>query len=397
VTAKAARLRGVIDACVFHEWPSLRALEPYLHRGWREVLVRPGDRFGPVVGASDWLYHSPIDRALGDSYPAPPAERLAGILGFRVLGGQPGTDLDLLCRQVLDGTRERAVLSYDDGLLATAFPNHHIARVIAQAANDWTANEWLARDRRLHGLILVCNAMPIEAAAEIRRAGTNDRFVGVAMGANALGRPFGHPVYHPIYEAATELDLPIIIQVGSDASSDQITPPVGGGLPATYGEYRALGFHSHWAHVSSLIIQGVFTRYPTLKVLLIGGGASWVSSFLWRLDFAYKTTDQLAPWLTHLPSDYFVAHFRVATYELEAAPTPDQLERALSTLPGIESILMYTSCYPNVDAKPPGAIAKRLPEAWHARVFAQNAREFFRWPHEGGAGLAQLPAMTRVS
>ena len=52
--------------------------------------------------------------------------------------------------------------------------------------------------------------------AEIRRAGAHERMVGIALGANGLGLPFGHPAYHPIYEAASEMKLPILIQVGLD-------------------------------------------------------------------------------------------------------------------------------------------------------------------------------------
>jgi len=33
--------KDVIDACVFHEWPTISALGPYLPSGWRELLLEP--------------------------------------------------------------------------------------------------------------------------------------------------------------------------------------------------------------------------------------------------------------------------------------------------------------------------------------------------------------------
>jgi predicted TIM-barrel fold metal-dependent hydrolase len=279
------------------------------------------------------------------------------------------------------------VLGYDDALLTTAFTNLHAARAMVRAANDWTAQEWLARDPRLHGLIMVQSSVPEEAAAEIRRVGEDERMVGVALGANGLSTPFGHLVYHPIYAAACELDLPLVLQVG-DSATTATSPPVAGGLPSTYGEYRALGMHAHMSHVATMIIQGVFERFPTLRLVLVGGGASWLPGYLWRLNYWHKAAQQSAPWLTRLPSDYFRDHIWVTTYQLEVSPAPERLATVLGTLPWIDRNLLYASGYPNRDAAEPSEVAARLPEAWHAGVFAGNAEACFRWPTRAGAATA---------
>jgi predicted TIM-barrel fold metal-dependent hydrolase len=367
---------GVIDCCVFHEWASPLTLAPYLSAGWAELVRRPGDKGGPVNFQSQWLYSNPLGNKSGAAVIDP-------------ISGVPGSDFETLSAQLLRGNlRDRIVLGYDDGLLATAFPNHYLAREVVRAANDWTSNEWLSRDHRLYGLVLISSSLPDDAAAEIRRAGRNDRMVGVALGANALGLPFGHPIYHPIYRAASEMGLPIVLQVGSDASADLMTPPVAGGLPATYAEYWTLGGHSLMSHVSAMIVQGVFELFPDLKLLLLGGGASWLPGYLWRLDYWYKTDEQEAPWLRKLPSDYFRDNIRVTTYSLESPPKAEQLWAALKTLPWFESNLMFASGYPNADWEEPGAIAKRTPSAWHPALFRANALNFFRWPKEIGSSTA---------
>jgi predicted TIM-barrel fold metal-dependent hydrolase len=364
----------VFDACVFHEWNSIKDLAPFMSEGWQQLLLRPGEKGAAVEVRSSPLYTNPMGGKAVESYPAK---------------GRPGSDYETLARQVLGSqSRERVVLGFDDGLYCTANPNHYVARISAQAANDWTAEHWLNRDPRVYGLILIAAGLPDRAAEEVRRMGTNERMVGVALGANALGQLFGHPIYHPIYKACAEMNLPVVLQVGSDTAANLLTPPVAGGLPATYGEYKAMAVQPLMSHVASMILQGVFEMYPPLRVLILGGGTSWIPGFLWRHDYYYRIESDAAPWLKALPSDYFRRHVRVGTYPLEAPRQPGRLEAALSTVPWMDSILMYASGYPNYDWEEPGAIADRLPVAWHPKVFRDNAGEFFRWPRPAEAASA---------
>src|ERR1700687_2136931 len=238
------RADRVIDACVFHEWPSTLALTPHMDPAWAELLTREGDLTGPLRLGSNWLYRNPDGGNKARS--------------SRPDSGVPGSSRELTSDQLLaSGQRQRLVLAFDDGMLATGSNYHHMARVVAQAANDWTVAQWLEKDERLYGLVLVSTSLPDAAAAEIRRAGKHARMVAVALGANGLGRPFGHTVYDPIYEAANELSLPLVLQLGSDSMTDQISPPTAGGLTSTYSEYRALGAHPAMSHLGSLMTEGV--------------------------------------------------------------------------------------------------------------------------------------------
>ena len=372
---EGTRIVEIVDCCAFHDWPSTHALAPYLSEGWREVFLEPNRKGGPARVRANPMYVDPMGSKRPSAFPDE---------------GPAGSDPDLLIAQLLDeGGRDRVVLGYDDALLSTAFTNLHAARAVIRAANDWTAEEWLARDSRLYGLLMVQAAVPEEAAAEIRRVGGHERMVGVALGANALSTPFGHPVYHPIYEAACEMNLPLVLQVGSDSATTSSSPPVAGGLPSTYGEYHALAMHPLMSHVATMIIQGVFERFPQLRVMLVGGGASWLPGYLWRLNYWHKAAHQSAPWLTRLPSDYFRDHFWVTTYQLERSPSPERLAAVLGTLPWIGSRLVYASGYPNRDAAEPDEVAARLQDDWRPGVFAANSAACLRWPVEvptyGGA------------
>jgi len=135
------------------------------------------------------------------------------------------------------------------------------------------------------------------------------------------------------------------------------------------------------AHAMSMIMGGVFDRFPNLKLLLLGGGATWIPAYLWRTDYQYKLMRHVeAPWLKDVPSSYFLRHVRVSTYQLEAPARTEMLGQVLGSLPETPNLLMYASGYPNVDAETPEPIAARLPKAWHQRVFVDNAEQFYRFP-----------------
>ena len=360
-------MTGVVDACAFHEWPDAAALEPYMSSGWRHAVRREGDMGGPMPTKVRTIYQHPLGAKLETARPS---------------HGPAGSDLDLLRRQLFEeGGRERVVLGFDEGILSTPLPLPYHARQVIRAANDWTVEHWLERDDRLYGHILVSSSLPDEAAAEIRRLGAHPQMVAVALGTNGFGRAFGHPAYHAIYEAAAEFDLPLVIQFGSESASELAAGPSPMGLPATYGELEAMAAVPMWMHSMSMIMGGVFNLWPNLEVLLVGGGAAWLPTFLWRSDYQYQLMPGVeAPWMQSPPSSYFVRYFKIATHGLESPADVTALHAFLKVIPNVDRMLMYTSCYPNADSEEPEAIAARIPAEWHRSVFHDNAMAFYAWP-----------------
>ena len=353
----------MIDACAFHEWPDTATLAPYLPGGYAEILAN-GVRIH-----SPRRYHDP----LGATDPAASTDDRPA-----------GSDPVLLCSQLLDDCGlERVVLGYEDGMYSAIHSTFFIAGAVARAANDWTIEEWLSRDPRLHGLVLVASGHPEEAVAEIRRAGAHERMVGVALTTNPAAMALGHPIYHPIYEAAAELQLPIVLPAATAGAMDYREPIVVGGKPSTYTEWQALSWQSQAASLTSLIMQGVFQKYPSLKVLIVGSGALWIPGHLGRMDFWARMVPNDAPWLDRLPSEYFADHFRIATWSLEtpsSGPRADLLRQALETMPRVDEVLMYASGYPRRTWQTPKAAGELLPDEWRGRIERENALEFFRWP-----------------
>lgn len=361
----------VIDATVHHHWASQLEISERMSAGWQEHLGVPGTLPGGA-GAMHILPSNAYKRPGGD-YLEGSADPLA----------PPASDPERTAQHVFAGGATRAILSYDKGMFIPSVPNAYRADALARGMNDWTIHRWFPVDERFHGLIIVANQMPLQAAAEIRRAGENERMVGVLMAANGLNKPFGHPAYHPIYEAAAEMDLPIVLHAGGDLSSDTLSHPTAGGLPATYAEIAALSYSPMMTHVQSMIVQGVLEKYPTLRVFVAGVGAAWIPGLFFRLDVNWRGLRREVPWVRRPPSEYFRESFRVSTWPFDRAPDDDGAERivqALSTFPEIDKLLCFASGYPSWDTDTAADIARRIPTEWHEGVFTGNADEWFRWP-----------------
>ena len=86
--------------------------------------------------------------------------------------------------------------------------------------------------------------------------------------------------YWPIFAAAERTNLPIGLHVGGPSAA----APSASGWPSFYVEEHQVLSHSMPIQAASLILEGVFDRYPKLKIILIEGGFAWVPTLGWRLD-----------------------------------------------------------------------------------------------------------------
>lgn len=346
---------GIIDCCVRHDWGDQSEVLDHLSIDWQDFVGRPSSiREG--VGAKATALGQPYRHPRGTPRPAPD---------------------DLIAELLRDPRLRFAVLSYGQGMFAAAATNPLLAAALVQAANDWSYERWLRCDGRLRGAILLANQLPEVAAAEVRRLGPRPEFVEVLMAGNGLGKPFGHPLYHPIYAAAVEHDLPVVIHAGGDAPPDTPSQPAAGGVPATDAEFRLLSAQPLMTHAASLVAQGVFEKFPGLRVLLVGGGAGWLPSFLWRFNAEYKALRREVPWLRRHPSDVFREHIKVGIHPYLPAARSGPLASMLDSLTGVADMLCYVGGRPGPDAESADEVAAELPEAWWSAVFEGNARALY--------------------
>jgi hypothetical protein len=199
------------------------------------------------------------------------------------------------------------------------------------------------------------------------------------LGGNGAGVSFGHLIYHPMYEACVELGLPVVLHVGGDAAPDGRTATAIAGNPTTFTEYSVMSTAPILTHMTSFILHGVFEKYPSLRLLVVGSGAAWLPHLFWRLDLNWAGLRREVPWVRELPSEYLRRHIRLTTWPLDRAPSTSQFALALNAFGGMEDLLCFASGYPDWNWEEATHVAEQVPEGWHANVMYKNAESLFRW------------------
>ncbi|WP_206580934.1 amidohydrolase family protein, partial [Mammaliicoccus sciuri] len=125
------------------------------------------------------------------------------------------------------------------------------ADAFCRALNDWLVKEWLDKDDRLRGSIVIPVQSIEKAVAEIERCAQDKRFVQVLM--LVMGdMPLGKRHYWPIYAAAERLGLPIGIHAGSAYHN----PPSSVGWGSYHIEDYVAQAQAFQTQLTSLIVEG---------------------------------------------------------------------------------------------------------------------------------------------
>jgi predicted TIM-barrel fold metal-dependent hydrolase len=290
-------------------------------------------------------------------------------------GSAPGADPAFTSQHLLDANGiDRAVLIGGEVLGLGAMPDPDAAALIAAAYNDWLATTWLEADERYRANLVVGAQDPSAAAAEIRRAGQDARFVAVLLPlTNIL---MGQRHYYPIYEAAAELGLPITVHPNSGEGIFRTSPPLAGGTPTYYVEWHTGLSQVFQANVISLVCHGVFERFPELKVVVTEGGLGWIPDVIWRLDKNVRGLRDEVPWVKRLPSEYIAEHVRFTTQPLPEPRRRHHLH-VLCEIAQAERTLMFSSDYPHWDFDDPRHALTALPAEIRQRVSVDNAVETY--------------------
>jgi predicted TIM-barrel fold metal-dependent hydrolase len=364
VADTSARVHDAID-CDVHCLPeTLQDLFPYLEdEYWQQYIntMRGGGRSTTMDGG-----YPP-----GMPTSATPAARAAG-------GPLTAATYEQLKARFLDVAEpQRAILNCTRFFQATRNPYYTIAT--SRALNDWLIHDWLDRDDRLLASLVVPIGDVDGAITEIERHGSDPRFVQVLLPIRTAV-PYGNKQYDRMLAAIERHGLAI----GLHAWGQAARAPTPSGYVNTYLQDYAANWQIVQIHVLSLVAEGVFERYPGLRVSVMECGFNWLPSLLWRFDKDWKGLWREVPWLKDKPSTYVRRHFK-ATTEPAQLPRDDRQARELLKLVGSD-MLMYASDHPH-DHGPSGARLLELLEDDAAEaVLRSNAASFYRLearvPHE---------------
>lgn len=342
----------VIDTDIHEGITSPHQLVPYLDPHYREYITRygwPGLRSNPPFRAISPSGSVRTDWALPE-------------------GKYMGSDLDKMRYHLFDV--DHTTIGILNGFFHVSSMEgwFEFATALASAYNDWQIKEWLEPEPRLRGSVHVV-AHDVEGAVrEIERVGDHPQIAQVFLPL-VIDRQYGDPRYHPIFEAAARKGLPVTFHFGSHTKTVL-------GWPRYFIEWHTSVGHAGMAQLSSLIFNGVFEKYPELKVVILESGFTWIPSFQWRADLMFKQLRQEVPWVKRLPSEQVRQHVRVSTQPTEEVTAKQFVQ--LVEMMGSDRILLFASDYPHWDGESPmNSLPSGLPEDLRRRVLSGNADETF--------------------
>lgn len=355
-SASPAKLK-VIDCDVHHALRAPSDLHPYLARRWHDHIENFGRRL-PVP----FQHSSPYPKV---------APALSRTDSWPPNGGPPGSDLAFMQEQLLDRYNiEYGMLHLLSGGMDER--NQDLAAALCSAINDWQYENWTQKDSRLKAAIVVPGEDPAAALAEIARWAGNTDFVQIALTTHAI-EPLGRRRYWPIYEAAEAHGLPL----GLHTSGFNGRAVTGSGWCSFYVEEQHNVALSQQQLAISLVCEGVFERFPTLKAVIIEAGYVWVPSVAWRLDQHWARMRAEVPHLTRKPSDYFRSNLWYSSQPADEPERPEDLRQVLDWI-GWDRLLFSTD-YPHWDMDNPEQVFKLpLSRAEKSRIYNENARMVYR-------------------
>jgi predicted TIM-barrel fold metal-dependent hydrolase len=327
---------GLVD-CDVHPWPTAEQLLEFMDPRWADYQRAFGLR-GPTGRGA--LLMRPFSARM-DAWPPG--------------GGYPGSDSTFAREQLLDRYDiTHAILNPPPGLFPTWTggnqPREYSADMM-KALNDWIQATWLEADERWRAAVCVTPEQPDAAAAEIARCvNQSDKFLQVMLPVR-MHHPVGNPFYAPLIEAAIEHDIVVGIHVGGDGMN-QVT---GGGPPSYFYENHTGFGQAAFSHISSLIFEGTFERYPQLKIVLMETNWSWLAPLAWRMDATWEVLKSEVPHVKKRPSEYLRDHLFITSQpaeEFENAAWFDDVYGQFESL-GMDDNFMFATDYPHWDFDSP--------------------------------------------
>jgi predicted TIM-barrel fold metal-dependent hydrolase len=341
-------LQNAIDCDVHPTVPSVKALLPYLDDYWRETVQERGINSLETVA---YPVNSPLT-----SRPE-----------WRGKDGQASTDATTLGAQVFGRWRAgTAILNCLYG--ATLLYSEDLGNAFAKAINDWVVKEWLDRDPRLRASIVIPTQNVEYCVDEIERCAKDKRFVQVLVLA-AQEVPLGRRSFWPVYAACERHGLPLGIHAGSTYRHSTTSL----GWPSFYIEDYASHTQSFQSQVASLVCEGVFVKYPGLKVVLLESGVTWLPSFLWRFSKFWRGVRAEVPWVDRSPADIVRDHFRLTIQPFDAPDDPDEVEKAIEHMRS-DALLLYASDFPHWQFEGDERMPAGIPAALHQKIMVDNPR-----------------------
>jgi len=208
-------------------------------------------------------------------------------------------------------------------------------------------------DKRMHGAAYIPFAFGEDIALKFLKQAIKDGFSVIMIDTIAPqgAKASTHPDFDAVWKEIEENDIAITLHVGADNGWDPV--PLSfynngsnvpthkeGDAPRDALAYMGISYCAE-LFLASMIFDGVFSRFPKLRVGVVELGASWIISWMKHLDQSYRAFRRLQDLsqVQLLPSEYVQKHIKVTAFPGE------DIGWLLNN--GAADLMMFASDYPH--------------------------------------------------
>ena len=207
-----------------------------------------------------------------------------------------------------------------------------LQRACFRVYNDWLTEFCSHNPRRLVGLGLISLVDIEEAVQELRRCARLGLKGALIWNSAPDDRPYSSSEYDPFWAEAQELEMPLALH--------SLTGHHESRLPLNYILHGVVKTHEIERSLATILVSGIFERFPRLNIVSVENQAGWIPYFLHRVDRAGRPGQDLFPTrLTMKPSEYF--HRNVFVTHIDDPVAIHNLD-----VIGVDN-LMWSSDYPH--------------------------------------------------
>ena len=251
-----------------------------------------------------------------------------------------------------------------------------------QAGMARAYNRWAEEMRETSGgRVLAAGPVPLN---DVTRAVEEVRYAYEHLGLRCFwarpnpfnNRTLGDRYYDPLWQILQDLDVPFATHefmglVGPSAGEDRFS---------SFVEWHSC-VHQMEAQMAMLamIVNGVYERFPKLRVAYMEAGSAWLPSWLHRIEEHVELAGWLeTPECTKPPMEYFKRNCWITT-ECDEHLVYHVIEEM-----GDDRILFETD-YPHPDSKYPRAVQTfldqgKISDESKRKILWDNALDFYRFP-----------------
>lgn len=192
------------------------------------------------------------------------------------------------------------------------------------AFNRWLEDDWgFDRDGKIISAPMMLLADPDLAVAELERVlNAGARVIGLVPGP-VQGRSPADPVFDPFWARVAEAGIPAAFHAG-DSGFQYLYGRAWGEEPdRPYEKFTPLQHFFSFVErpivdtLAAVVLQNLFGRFPSLRIISVENGCSWVADLLKTMDKAYRShrdAETIGGRLTEMPSETFRTNVWVSPF-----------------------------------------------------------------------------------